>query len=86
MLAKLVNGNETHGLTFGNGEKRNDDNAVSMRTTCSVVDVAYRRVQRIVLVLPCGDGYSGLVAPQDDGHEGRAVSSRVLRDDVLEGF
>lgn len=48
------------------------------------MDVADGCIQGIVLVLARGNGYRGLVAPEDDGHERGALTVSVLGDDVLQ--
>ena len=54
-----------------------------MGTASGVVDVADRRIKRIIFVLTGGHRHCGLVTSEDDGHKSGSMGVQILRNDIL---
>lgn len=48
-----------------------------------VMDIADRHVQRVIIILPCSDRYSGFIAATEDWQEKCATVLRIFRNQVL---
>lgn len=70
-------------LTFGNRKKGSEGDGVPVCPTYAIVYVPDRDVQRIKVVLACGDGDRGLVASKDYWDERGALIFRPLCQNVL---
>jgi hypothetical protein len=70
-------------LTFGNSKETKEHNAISMHSLDVVMYVANRKIYGPVFIMSCSYRYSSFVTAEDNGAKDRAMSFRILSNDIL---
>jgi hypothetical protein len=70
-------------LTFGNSKETEEHNTIAMCSSDVVMCVANRKIYGPVFVMSCSYRYSSFVTAEDNGAKDRAMSFRILSNDIL---
>lgn len=70
-------------LTFGDRKETKEHNTITMCSLNIIVYIANRQIDRPILIVASSYRYSGLVAAKNDRAKDRAMSFRILSNNVL---
>jgi hypothetical protein len=70
-------------LTFRNGKKTEEHNAIAMRSLDVVMYVADRKTYWPVFIMSCCYGYRSFVPAENNGGNNGAMSFGILSNDIL---
>ena len=70
-------------LTFRDSEKTKEHNTIAVGSLNVIVYVTDRQINGPILIVPSSYGYGRLIATKNDGTKDRAVSIRILSNNIL---